>query len=42
MNNDIKDAIQKFDELEQQELLVGIMQVSSDAACNWPRVLTCQ
>ena len=32
MNDDIKDAIQKFDELEQQELLAGIAQVSSDAA----------
>ena len=30
MNDDIKDALQGFGELEQQELLTGIAQVSND------------
>ena len=32
MNDDIKDALKRFDELEQQELLTGLAQVSSDAS----------
>jgi hypothetical protein len=30
MNNDIKDALQRFGELEQRELLTGIAQVATD------------
>ena len=31
MNDDIQDALQRFDELERQELLTVVAQVSSDA-----------
>jgi hypothetical protein len=30
MNDDIKDALQRFGELEQRELLTGIAQVAND------------
>ena len=30
MNDDIKDALQRFDELERQELITVVVQVSSD------------
>ena len=30
MNDDIKDALQRFDELERQELITVVAQVSSD------------
>ena len=30
--NDLEDALQRFGELEQQELLTGVAQVTSDTA----------
>ena len=32
MNNDIEDALQRFGELEQRELLTGIAQVANDTS----------
>lgn len=31
MNDDINDALQRFGELEQRELLIGIAQAATDS-----------